>query len=95
MDNVDNYFRSKYPFVCDMIQSLREDHFHNKSPLEGACFQTPSQTVVVSNLLKNFPNVLILSDFLAKADMAGYIKYIELSLGMLVLVDAGFFGNGK
>jgi hypothetical protein len=52
MDNVGNRFRNKILVFDDMIRSLRDNQFyhHNKSLLEGACFQTPSQTAVVSNL---------------------------------------------
>ncbi|MCY1181616.1 hypothetical protein D9M73_221300 [compost metagenome] len=50
---------------------------------------------VVSSPLKNSLSDLILSGFLAKAEMADYIKYIGLSPDKLVLVDVDFFGNGK
>lgn len=45
---------------------------------------------VVSSPLKNSLGDLILSGFLAKAEMVDYIKYIGLSPDKLVLVGADF-----
>jgi hypothetical protein len=50
MDNADIRYRSIRLYAYDKILTSRVFHFPNRSQLEGACFQTPSQMLVESNL---------------------------------------------